>query len=733
MPKIFISYRRSDSKDIAGRIYDRLVGRFGEDSVFYDKKNVPYGIDYRKWLKNEVQSCQVLIAIIGSQWLDAQDQNQKRRIDSENDWVRIEIESALAREDIPVIPLLVNGAKLPNPEQLPESLEKLAHRQAAKARTDDFDADMSRLITEIERHFGNRRPLAFDWSIFTQFVRGRGRLIAVAIALAMVAGGSYLGVSALAGLVRSLNVNPRSTTASIQDSSPATPVYSASETATRLISAGDNPDFEGISQLSAQYPAMSGAEKTYNALKLQGMREFSNGDYGNAVTTFSRIRELAIEQRDAHDRGTPEYEAAENALKDPEVLIFKNNAEVRRRHQQGQPIYTIAAAIPLTNAQGVGFSVGKDMLMGIAHAQDKAVDAEGDAPSEGDRLAMPRLNLEVLIANDRNMPDQAEVLAQVLTQSEQNVLAVVGHYLSSSTCQALDKGYQNNVAVISPLSTATYLRKCGSTSFFRTTSSTRVEASTLIGYLEKYLLEVLNKDVTKGKVAIFYNEEDRFSEDLFQEFRVQLLDKGIQIDDRIFKISEPNFDVQGALRKSKDVDALVVLPDGRNAGRTAFDHAIEIIKNSQDKIVLGSNPLYSSDVTNALKASGNPSGLEDYVNKLFLATDWHQTCAPDDFRDEIRGYWFGEVNRGTMLSYEAVQVLVHTIHSLDESVVDPDQVRETLEGLAEGSGGIDSHIFVNKTISFDDNGDRREINPRLLATVDGDTDNPFGVFEDECL
>jgi len=64
----------------------------------------------------------------------------------------------------------------------------------------------------------------------------------------------------------------------------------------------------------------------------------------------------------------------------------------------GQPIYMIAARV---NAQGVGFSVGKDMLMGIAHAQDKAVDADSDAPIEGDRLAIPRLNLEVLVANDR--------------------------------------------------------------------------------------------------------------------------------------------------------------------------------------------------------------------------------------------------------------------------------------------------------------------------------------------
>lgn len=733
MPKIFISYRRSDSKDIAGRIYDRLVGRFGEDSVFYDKKNVPYGIDYRKWLKNEVQSCQVLIAIIGSQWLEAQDKYQKRRIDSENDWVRIEIESALAREDIPVIPLLVNGAKLPNPEQLPESLEKLAHRQAAKARTDDFDADMSRLITEIERHFGNGQPQAFDWRALNQLMRGQGRLIAGAIALTILAGGAYLGASSLAGVVRSLNANPRSTTASIQDSLPTTPVYSASETAERLMSVGNNPNFEGISELSAQYPTVSDAEATYSELKLRGIREFSDRDYASAVATFQRIREIATRQRNAYDKGTPEYSAAENALKDPEVLIYKNNAEVRRRHQQGQPMYTIAAAIPLTNAQGVSFSVGKDMLMGIAHAQDKAVDAEGNAPGEGDRLAMPRLNLEVLIANDRNMPDQAAVLAQVLTDPEQNILGVVGHYLSSSTCQALDRGYQNNVAVISPLSTATYLRKCGSTSFFRTTSSTRVEASTLISYLEKYLAESLNKDVTEGKVAIFYNEKDRFSEDLFQEFRVQLLDRGIQISNPIFKISEQNFDVPAALEKSADVDALVVLPDGRNAGRTAFDHAIEIIKNSQGKIVLGSNPLYSSDVTNALKGSGNLNGLDKYVNKLFLATDWHQTCAPDDFRNEIRDYWFGEVNRGTMLSYEAVQVLIHTIHSLDAPVVDPNQVREGLEILSAGSGGIYSHIFANKTISFDDNGDRREIDPRLLATVDGGTSNPFGVFEDECL
>jgi formylglycine-generating enzyme required for sulfatase activity len=150
MPKLFISYRRSDSEDIAGRIYDRLVGHFGKDSIFFDVDTIPFGIDFRDFLKSEVQQCQVLIAIIGPDWLAAQDGDGRRRIDNTADWVRIEIESALVR-NIPVILLLVRKACLPCPDELPHSLQDLAYRNTATARAGrDFHRDMDVLIKGIE-------------------------------------------------------------------------------------------------------------------------------------------------------------------------------------------------------------------------------------------------------------------------------------------------------------------------------------------------------------------------------------------------------------------------------------------------------------------------------------------------------------------------------------------------------------------------------------------------------
>jgi formylglycine-generating enzyme required for sulfatase activity len=156
MPKIFISYRRSDSEDNAGRIYDRLSTDFGKASVFFDVDTIPFGIDFRDFLKGEVQQCQVLIAIIGPDWLSPQGSDGHRRIDNTADWVRIEIESALAR-NIPVIPLLVRGARLPRSEELPDSLQNLAYRNAATARAGrDFHTDMDRLVEQLKQYFASR-------------------------------------------------------------------------------------------------------------------------------------------------------------------------------------------------------------------------------------------------------------------------------------------------------------------------------------------------------------------------------------------------------------------------------------------------------------------------------------------------------------------------------------------------------------------------------------------------
>ena len=128
MRAVFISYRRDDSEGQAGRLYDDLARRFGRDAVFMDVAAIEPGFDFRKIIDQSVASCSVLLALMGPAWVDAKDETGRRRLDNPTDFVRLETASALKR-DIPVIPVLVHGARVPRAEQLPEDLQELAYRR----------------------------------------------------------------------------------------------------------------------------------------------------------------------------------------------------------------------------------------------------------------------------------------------------------------------------------------------------------------------------------------------------------------------------------------------------------------------------------------------------------------------------------------------------------------------------------------------------------------------------
>jgi hypothetical protein len=155
-PAIFISYRREDASDVTGRIYDRLIEHFGKHSVFKDVDNIPLGVDFRKHLSDSVGRCDVLLTVIGRQWLIGD--GGQRRLDDMRDFVRIEIEAALQR-DIPVVPVLVQAAGIPRAEDLPETLQSLVYRHGIPVRPDpDFHQDMDRLIKGIEGYLGSSMP-----------------------------------------------------------------------------------------------------------------------------------------------------------------------------------------------------------------------------------------------------------------------------------------------------------------------------------------------------------------------------------------------------------------------------------------------------------------------------------------------------------------------------------------------------------------------------------------------
>src|SRR5262245_29660666 len=143
--KVFISYRRGDSAGYAGRVMDRLDREFGRDLLFMDVDAIPLGTNFSKVLHEEVAKCGVLLAVIGANWLDARDEAGNRRLDDPNYFFRIEIAAAL-QLNIPVVPILLDGARIPKAGQLPEELKELASRNGLDIRHASFHDDMDRLI-----------------------------------------------------------------------------------------------------------------------------------------------------------------------------------------------------------------------------------------------------------------------------------------------------------------------------------------------------------------------------------------------------------------------------------------------------------------------------------------------------------------------------------------------------------------------------------------------------------
>lgn len=151
MPRIFISYRRADSMGITGRIHDRMVAAFGEENVFQDVENMQIGVDFRKFIREQIASCDVVLVVIGRQWTSTQDERGRKRLDNPADFVRIEIENALSQNKV-VIPVLVENAAMPQETDVPSTMQELCYRHAAIVRHNpDFHRDVSKLIAAIEK------------------------------------------------------------------------------------------------------------------------------------------------------------------------------------------------------------------------------------------------------------------------------------------------------------------------------------------------------------------------------------------------------------------------------------------------------------------------------------------------------------------------------------------------------------------------------------------------------
>lgn len=184
--KIFISYRRDDSRHAAGRLREILGARFGVDNIFIDVDAIPVGVKYADHIANAIDACDAFIVVIGDEWLATADEDGVQRLSKADDFVRIELEAAL-RRDVAVIPLVLDQTPMPRAQDLPESLRPLLNYQAAKLRAGpDFKVDVKRIMRDLEK----RAPQPSIWR------RRPTRLKAGALALALL-GATAVGASVL--------------------------------------------------------------------------------------------------------------------------------------------------------------------------------------------------------------------------------------------------------------------------------------------------------------------------------------------------------------------------------------------------------------------------------------------------------------------------------------------------------------------------------------------------------
>lgn len=164
---VFISYRRSDASSAAGRLYDRLAQHFGAEAVFIDIDTIAPGDDFEHVITTTLQSCQTMLVVVGRRWLNVKGTDGMRRLDDPSDFVRMEIRAALAAAS-QVIPVLVEGANMPRPDELPTDLEAFARHQAFELSDTRFHQDVDRLLRFVQptspfQHAPKERISQEDW------------------------------------------------------------------------------------------------------------------------------------------------------------------------------------------------------------------------------------------------------------------------------------------------------------------------------------------------------------------------------------------------------------------------------------------------------------------------------------------------------------------------------------------------------------------------------------------
>jgi branched-chain amino acid transport system substrate-binding protein len=333
--------------------------------------------------------------------------------------------------------------------------------------------------------------------------------------------------------------------------------------------------------------------------KLSGVKAFAKGDYTEAIAQFQSSLQ---EQRN-----------------DPETLIYLNNAKAAGKN----PI-KIAVVVPV----GGNLNIAKEILRGVAQAQDEIVRAGG---------IKGRL-LQVAIVNDDNNPDISRQVASELVK-DSSILAVVGHNTSNATLAAIPEYKQGELVAISPTSDAKTLTN-SSQYFFRTIPSIRFQADAL----SRYAL----RTAKIAKIGICIDSQASASLSLQEEFTSAVFADGGKIVEISCDLSADNFNPSAVVSEaiSSGADGLLLAPSVER-----LNLAAEIAKADKQRLfLLGSSTMYTFQILDKGKAE---------VNGMVLTVPWHpNSFAGNPFPQQAIQLWGGEVNWRSALAYDATLAII---------------------------------------------------------------------------
>jgi tetratricopeptide (TPR) repeat protein len=298
--KIFINYRREDSIGTAGRVHDRLARAFGRKNLFVDV----VGADLETRL-NQVAACQAFLTVISPNWLDAKNESGRRRLDDPDDFIAIEIATALARK-IHIVPVLVDGADMPRTRELPESLKPLARNQSVEVRQDHFDQDLETLVETVRA-----APVSGGSAGLRSRRRAAMAYVAVAAGLLLVGwiGLHRVGISGWppwaetreAGNAKALAEAEAKRTGEEAEQQRLAALKAEQDYQARALAEAEarrkseEAEQQRVAALKAEEERKRAEAETrtrYSALISQGSTDFSAGDHDRAIATFSEAIRL---------------------------------------------------------------------------------------------------------------------------------------------------------------------------------------------------------------------------------------------------------------------------------------------------------------------------------------------------------------------------------------------------------------------------------------------------------